>query len=314
MNFDYETDLTIVGCGPAGLTAAIYACRANLNVIMIDKNSPGGKVITTASVENYPGFNEISGPDLSLKFFEQAQNLGAKFIFNDVLDIQTDVNENFKFVKLKNEKIIKTKAIIIATGMINRKIGCPNEDELYQKGISYCAICDGAIYKNQPVAVIGSGRSAVEEAIFLSNIASDVTVISNKPEFNADAKEIEHLKSVSNVKIYFQTDTLSFNGSDKLTSLTLRNQLTNEIFNLNVNAAFIFIGFLPMSPTINGQSILSKESNFIDVDHRMQTNYPGIFAAGDIVNKKVRQISTAISDGTIAALSAVDYIKDTLWN
>ena len=105
MNFDYETDLTIVGCGPAGLTAAIYACRANLNVIMIDKNSPGGKVITTASVENYPGFNEISGPDLSLKFFEQAQNLGAKFIFNDVLDIQTDVNENFKFVKLKNEKI-----------------------------------------------------------------------------------------------------------------------------------------------------------------------------------------------------------------
>ena len=314
MNFDYETDLTIVGCGPAGLTAAIYACRANLDVIMIDKNSPGGKVITTASVENYPGFNEISGPDLSLKFFEQTQNLGAKFMFNDVVDIQTDINSNFKFVKLKNEKIIKTKAVIIATGMVNRKIGCTNESELYQKGISYCAICDGAIYKNQPVAVIGSGRSAVEEAIFLSSIASDVTVISNKIEFKADAKEIEHLQSLSNVKIYFQTDTLSFNGSDKLTSLTLRNQLTNETFNLNVNAAFIFIGFLPMSPTINEKSILSNESNFIDVNYQMQTSYPGIFAAGDIVNKKIRQISTAISDGTIAALSAVDYIKDTLWN
>ncbi len=314
MNFDYETDLTIVGCGPAGLTAAIYACRANLDVIMIDKNSPGGKVITTASVENYPGFNEISGPDLSLKFFEQTQNLGAKFIFNDVVDVQTDINSNFKFVKLKNEKIIKTKAVIIATGMVNRKIGCTNENELYQKGISYCAICDGAIYKNQPVAVIGSGRSAVEEAIFLSSIASDVTVISNKIEFKADAKEIEHLQSLGNVKIYFQTDTLSFNGSDKLTSLTLRNQLTNETFNLNVNAAFIFIGFLPMSPTINEKSILSNESNFIDVNHQMQTSYPGIFAAGDIVNKKIRQISTAISDGTIAALSAVDYIKDTLWN
>lgn len=312
MNFDYETDLTIVGCGPAGLTAAIYACRANLDVIMIDKNSPGGKVITTASVENYPGFNEISGPDLSLKFFEQTQNLGAKFIFNDVVDVQTDINSNFKFVKLKNEKIIKTKAVIIATGMVNRKIGCTNENELYQKGISYCAICDGAIYKNQPVAVIGSGRSAVEEAIFLSSIASDVTVISNKIEFKADAKEIEHLQSLGNVKIYFQTDTLSFNGSDKLTSLTLRNQLTNETFNLNVNAAFIFIGFLPMSPTINEKSILSNESNFIDVNHQMQTSYPGIFAAGDIVNKKIRQISTAISDGTIAALSAVDYIKDTL--
>lgn len=314
MNFDYETDLTIVGCGPAGLTAAIYACRANLDVIMIDKNSPGGKVITTASVENYPGFNEISGPDLSLKFFEQTQNLGAKFIFNDVVDIQTDINSNFKFVKLKNEKIIKTKAVIIATGMINRKIGCTNENELYQKGISYCAICDGAIYKNQPVAVIGSGRSAVEEAIFLSSIASNVTVISNKIEFKADVKEIEHLQSLSNVKIYFQTDTLSFNGSDKLTSLTLRNQLTNETFNLNVNAAFIFIGFLPMSPTINEKSILSNESNFIDVNHQMQTSYSGIFAAGDIVNKKIRQISTAISDGTIAALSAADYIKDTLWN
>lgn len=211
---------------------------------------------------------------------------------------------------LKNEKVIKSKAVIIATGMKNRQIGATNEDSLYQKGISYCAICDGALYKGQPVVVIGSGRSAVEESIFLSEIASKVYLISNKEKFKADQKNIDHVKKIQNIEIIMQSDTLSFNGDQVLESVTIRNQVTNELHDIKVNGAFIFIGLNPMAPTVNGKSILSKTSNFIDVSNDMLTHIPGIFAAGDIVNKRFRQISTAISDGTIAALSAVDYINN----
>lgn len=312
MNYDYESDLTIIGSGPAGLTAAIYACRANLKVIMLDKNSPGGKVVTTASVENYPGYEFISGPELSLKFFEQAQKLGAKFLFNEVVDIQ--IKDNWHYCILNNGKVIKSKSVIISTGMKNRKIGVAGEDKFYQKGISYCAICDGALYKNQPVAVIGSGRSAVEESIFLSEIVSSVVLISNKEKFKADQKEIDHLYKIPNIKIIMQTDTLSFNGDEVLSSITIKNQVTNTIEDIKVNGAFIFIGLNPVAPTVNGKSILSTISNFIDVNPDMSTNVPGLFAAGDIVNKRFRQISTAINDGTIAALSVVEYINNNQWN
>lgn len=312
MNYDYESDLTIIGSGPAGLTAAIYACRANLKVIMLDKNSPGGKVVTTASVENYPGYEFISGPELSLKFFEQAQKLGAKFLFNEVVDIQ--IKDNWHYCILNNGKVIKSKSVIISTGMKNRKIGVAGEDKFYQKGISYCAICDGALYKNQPVAVIGSGRSAVEESIFLSEIVSSVVLISNKEKFKADQKEIDHLYKIPNIKIIMQTDTLSFNGDEVLSSITVKNQVTNTIEDIKVNGAFIFIGLNPVAPTVNGKSILSTISNFIDVNPDMSTNVPGLFAAGDIVNKRFRQISTAINDGTIAALSVVEYINNNQWN
>lgn len=312
MNFDYESDVVIIGAGPAGLTASIYACRANLKVIILDKYSPGGKVLSTASVENYPGFEFITGPDLSFKFFEQSQKLGAQFIFNEVLDIKQTNNWNYTF--LKNDKVIKSKAVIIATGMKNKKIGAINEETLYQKGISYCAICDGALYKNLPVAVIGSGRSAVEESIFLSEIASKVYLISNKEKFKADQKNIDHVKRINNIEIIMESDTLSFNGDKLLESITIKNKKTNDLINIKVNGAFIFIGLNPIAPTINGKSILSSTSNFIDTKSDMSTNIPGIFAAGDIVNKRFRQISTAINDGTIAALSAVDYINNNKWN
>lgn len=243
--------------------------------------------------------------------FEQTQALNTKFLFSEALDIITSNDNQYKFVTLKNGKVIKCKAVIIATGMVNRKVGASNEVELYQKGISYCATCDGALYKDRPVAVIGSGKSAVEEAIFLSEIASHVTVISNKTKFKAEQIEIDHLNEVKNATILMQTDTLSFNGVDKLESLTLKNQINNETYDYKVDAAFIFVGFLPVAPTINSESILSKTSNFIDVDNKMSTSHLGIFAAGDIITKNIRQISTAISDGTIAALSAVEYINNS---
>ncbi|MDE5651502.1 MAG: FAD-dependent oxidoreductase [Ureaplasma sp.] len=310
--FDYESDITIVGAGPAGLTAAIYGCRANLSIIILDKTSPGGKVITTATIENYPGFENITGPDLGLKMFTQAQQLGSKFIFNEVVNIET--TDEYHYVELKNNKVIKTKAVILATGMVNRQIGCPGELNFFHKGISYCAICDGAFHKGLPIAVVGSGLSAVEESIYLSDIGSEIFLISNKSQFKCDQLSINRLKQIKNIKILMNTDTLSFNGQDSLESLTIKDQLTGEIKNINVHGAFIFIGFLPVCPTVNSKSILSENTNFIDVDNNCHTKIPGLFAAGDIVSKRIRQISTAVGDGTIAALSAIDYINNKNWN
>ncbi|MDE5617352.1 MAG: FAD-dependent oxidoreductase [Ureaplasma sp.] len=311
-NFDYESDITIVGAGPAGLTSAIYGCRANLSIIILDKTSPGGKVITTATVENYPGFENITGPDLGLKMFTQAQQLGSKFIFNEVVNIVT--TNDYHYVELKNNKVIKTKAVILATGMVNRQIGCPGELNFFHKGISYCAICDGSFHKGLPIAVVGSGLSAVEESIYLSDIGSEIFLISNKSQFKCDQLSINRLKEIKNIKILMNTDTLSFNGKDCLESLTIRDQLTGKEQNINVHGAFIFIGFLPVCPTVNSESILSKNTNFIEVDNNCQTKISGIFAAGDIISKRIRQISTAVGDGTIAALSAIDYINNKNWN
>lgn len=312
MNFDKDFDLVIVGAGPAGLTAAIYASRANLSVCFIDKDAPGGKVVTTAFVENYPGYENISGPDLSLKFFDQAKKLGAKFIFSEVKNI--DVVDEYKYTELSNGNTIRSKVVIIATGMVNRKIGCINEVQMFGKGVSYCAICDGAIYKDQHVAVIGSGLSAIEESLYMSDIASKVTLISNKEKFKVENdKSTQHLFEKTNIEILYNTETISFNGNDKLKSITLKDKTTNKQYELEVAGAFIFIGFIPICPTVNNNSILDPISKFINVDSKMETIVPGIFAAGDIVNKKIRQISTAIGDGTIAALSAADYISEKLW-
>lgn len=308
-----EYDIAIVGAGPAGLTAAIYARRANMSVVFLDKDAPGGKIVTTATVENYPGFEEIGGPDLALKFLSQAQKLGAKFIFSEVLNIET-TRDKYKYVYLANGKVVKAKTVIIATGMVNRLIGCPNEQKLYNHGISYCAICDGAVYKGRPVAVIGSGRSAIDESIYLSDIASHVTVIANKKKFKAEETQVKHLLERKNVDILMETDTLAFNGDAKLESISLRNQNTSEEFKLNVDAAFIFIGFLPVAPTVDNESMLDPETRFIKVDKDMKTSKEGIFAAGDITTKNIRQISTAINDGSIAALSACEYISSKKWN
>ncbi len=305
-------DLLIVGAGPAGLTAAIYAKRSNLNTIVVEKNVPGGKVVTTATVENYPGYSEIAGPDLAFSFYDQCTKLGVDFEYSEVININT-IDNDYKEVELSSGEKIIAKAVVIATGMINRKLGIPNEEKFFNKGISYCAICDGSLFKNKRVAVIGSGRSAVEESIFLSDIVSEVHLISNKPEFKADKMIVDKLATIPNIKTYMNTATLSFNGKDKLESVSFEKIDSKEKFDLELEGAFIFIGFLPLAPTINKESILDSETRFIRPNEKMETKIHGIFSAGDINTKSYRQISTAISDGTVAALSALEYISFIQW-
>ncbi len=314
MEYTQDYDIAIIGAGPAGLTAALYAKRANMNVCFIDKGAPGGKVTTTAFVENYPGIDYISGPDLSLKWYEQVIKLGAKHIGGEVLDIVAPSDENYRYIVTNKNKVIRAKAVIIATGMINRLLNIPGEKEYEHRGISYCCICDGSIYKGKTVSIIGSGRSAVEESIYMSDIASKVHVISNKTAFKAEQGIVDAMNRRDNIEVHFGLDTLEFKGDgNHLTDVVVKDQKTGVISDIPVDGSFTFIGFLPMAPTVNQQSILDPDKRFIVVNSDMSTTIPGIFAAGDIVAKGVRQITTAVGDGATAALAAIDYVGKRPW-
>lgn len=302
-------DVAIIGSGPAGMSAGIYAKRSNLDIVMIEKQMPGGKVALTSVVENYPGFESIDGPTLAFKMYEQLNKLEVPYLFNEVVDLKIK-DDNLKEVYLNDGQIILAKAVIVATGTINRKINIPGEVEFDAKGISYCAICDGPLYKDKEVSVIGSGNSAVEEAIFLSSIASKVHLIANKPAFKAEPKLVEILNNTPNIIQYFNKDTKEFIGDEILKGVRFVDKITNEETILNVDANFTFIGLLPAKFNTSEIKIFDEQSGFIIVDNNMSiANQNGIFAAGDITNKSIRQITTATNDGTIAALYAKEYVS-----
>lgn len=303
-------DLVIIGAGPAGLAAAVYAKRSGLNVIIVEKQFPGGKVALTANVENYLGINSISGPELAYKMYEQVLNLDILVIYE--LADEITLKEKYKEVKLATQTLI-AKTVIIATGTENRRLNIPGELTFENKGISYCAICDGPLYKNKVVSVIGSGNSAVEEAIYLATIAKEVHLIANKPEFKAERQMVEIVKNTSNIKIHYNKQTFEFFGEEFLQGLRFKDLVTNEITTLNVEANFTFIGLLPSRINASNLNIFNETNGFITTNKNMETNVHGIFAAGDIVDKSVRQIATAINDGAIAALYAKEYITRNNW-
>lgn len=308
MNNYKEFDIAIIGGGPAGLTAAIYGQRANLKTCFIEKSAPGGKMVTTAKIENYPGFNEINGPDLSYQMFNQAMELGSEYIGG--LASQIKAEGKYKLVLLNNGEVIKAKVVIIAIGTINRKLDIPGEEKLQGKGVSYCAICDGMFFKNKPIAVIGAGNSAIEESIYLSTIGSKIYVIVRRDQFRADASAVEHLKKIENVEIIINTSPVEIVGENKVESLKIKNNITNEHSELQVDAVFPFIGLIPLTILIEEKQLNKSPLGFIEVNENMETSIEGIYAIGDIIDKKYRQISTAINDGTIAALAAKEYIDN----
>src|SRR5690625_2288190 len=306
MSEDRFYDVIIIGAGPAGMTAAVYASRANLDTLLLERGAPGGQMADTEAIENYPGFESILGPELSTKMFEHAQKFGATYAYGEVKEV-IDHGEYKEIIA--GDTTYRTKAVIITTGAEYRKIGVPGEDELMGRGVSYCAVCDGAFFRDGELAVIGGGDSAVEEGMYLTRFAKKVTVIHRRDELRA--QKILQDRAFANDKVEFIWDTIveTINEKDgKVDSLTLKNVKTGETSEFGADGVFIYIGTVPLSGPFKSLGIVNEEG-YIPTNENMETDIPGIFAAGDIRVKDLRQVVTATGDGSIAAEAAIKYIE-----
>ena len=293
-------DILIIGAGPAGLTAAIYARRALKKVLVLESKSYGGQIINTLDIENFPLEEHISGFDFATKLYNQAKNLGTEFVFEKANEIK-DLGKEKEVITSNNT--YKTKTVIIATGCNNRKLGLENEDKLIGKGISYCATCDGNFYKNKVVAVVGGGNTAIDDALYLTDIASKVYLIHRKNEFRAEETSIKKLKEKSNIEFIYNSTITKLNGEESLNSIEINNDTT-----ISVNGLFIAIGRVPEND--NFSNIINLDNNgYIISNEECKTNIDGIFVAGDNRVKEIRQLVTATSDGAIAASFAIRYIN-----
>ncbi len=294
-------DIIIIGAGPAGLTSAIYGERAGKKTLVLESLSYGGKIINALLVKNYPGIKEISGFDFATNLYEQAIELGSQIKYEKVIGIKD--NGESKFV-ITNENEYECMAIIIATGVQNRKLLLDREDELLGKGISYCATCDGAFYKDKVCAVVGGGNVSIDDALFLSNYCKKVYVIYRKEKLRAESILVDRLKTKDNVEFIYNSNVIKLNGKDKLESIDILNNVTNERNNLIIDGLFIAIGQVPDNRAFSNLVKLD-DNGYIITDNECHTNIKGIYAAGDTRVKSIRQLTTASSDGTIAALTAV---------
>ena len=301
-----QYDLIIIGGGPAGLAAGIYASRARLSCAIIERLSPGGQIILSDRVENYPGFVEgISGTELGMKLEQHARKFGTEFIYDEVTSVRKN-NNNFEIIT--SQKTFYSYAVIIATGASYKHLDVPGEKKFTGKGVSFCATCDGAFFKNKNVAVIGGGDTAIQEAIYLTKFASKVFIIHRRDALRAT--RILQDEAFSNPKITFIWNSVvrEINGKDRVESLKLENIKNNEISNLATDGVFIFVGIQPHSEFVK-DLIKRDENGYIIVDANMQTSVPGIFAAGDVIKSPLRQVVTSVAEGAIASFVAEDYIR-----
>ncbi len=297
-------DTVIIGSGPAGLAAAIYAERAELKAIVIEKNVvSGGQVLTTYEVDNYPGSRGIGGFDLGMKFREHADGLGATFVEDEVLKIEAD--GEIKKVICENDTY-ETKTVIIATGASHRKLGVLGEEELAGLGVSYCATCDGAFFKNKITAVVGGGDVALEDAIFLARLCKKVYLIHRRDELRGAKSLQKKLFSLDNVEMVWDSVVDEIKGSDHVESVSVSNVKTKEKKDLQVDGVFIAVGISPNTQGFEG--LARMENGYFVAGEDCATSVPGIFAAGDVRTKQLRQIVTAVSDGANAVTSVERYL------
>ena len=294
-------DIIIIGAGPSGLTAAIYALRANKKVLILEKSNYGGQIINTLNIENYPSYEHISGYDLATKLYNQVKSLGAEFKYEEVIKI------NKKKEVTTSKDTYKAKAIIISTGLKSRNLNIENEKDLIGKGISYCATCDGAFYKNKTVAVVGGGNTAVEEALYLTDIAKKVYLIHRRDTFTSDESTLNKLKEKNNIEFIYNSNVTKLNSKEKLESIQVTDskQTTKEI---KIDGLFVAIGKIPQNEVFS-KIIKLDDNGYIITNKDYKTNIDGIYASGDCINKKIRQIVTATNDGAIASINAVKYIN-----
>ncbi|WP_026888024.1 thioredoxin-disulfide reductase [Clostridium beijerinckii] len=300
-----ELDLVIIGGGPAGLTAAMYAGRAKLNTLLLENELVGGQVRNSYTIENYPGFKSISGGDLADIFQEQARNLGANIDEFDSIE-KIYISDDEKIIETESY-VYQPKAVIIATGAAPRKLPIPQEERFSGRGIHYCAICDGALYQGKKVAVVGGGNSALEESIFLTRFAEKVYLVRRYDYFKGEQSLIDEVFNNPKIDVLLNKDLIGANGKEFLESVIIKDTKTQETSNLDVNAVFGYIGTEPRTKEIKDYINLN-EQGYIITDEELQTNIQGVYAAGDVREKKYRQITTAVSDGTIALLNAEKYI------
>lgn len=298
-------DTIIIGSGPAGMTAALYAARSNLKVALIEQGAPGGQMNNTSDIENYPGYDLISGPELSMKMHEPLEKFGVENLYGIVTAIED--HGNFKKV-LTDDNSYETKTVIIATGAKHRPLAVAGEETYNSRGVSYCAVCDGAFFRGQDLLVVGGGDSAVEEALFLTRFANKVTIVHRRDELRA--QKVLQERAFANDKVDFIWDSVvkEIKGNDlKVTNVDIENVKTGQVNNYAFGGVFIYVGLDPVSSMVKELDI-TDEAGWIPTDDHMKTKVAGVFAIGDVRQKDLRQITTAVGDGAVAAQEAYQYI------
>lgn len=300
-------DVIIIGAGPAGMTAALYAARANLNTLLLERGIPGGQMNNTAEVENYPGFDSILGPDLALKMYDGINQFGVEHGYGNVVEVKD--HHDYKEV-ITDDASYEAKVVIIATGCEHRNLEVPGEAEYSGRGVSYCAVCDGAFFRNKKLIVVGGGDSAVEEAIYLTQFADEVKIVHRRDALRA--QKIIQDRAFVNEKISFIWDSVveEIKGDDqKVTAVKIKNVKTGETYEEAADGVFIYVGLVPLTQAFTSLGI-TDDAGWILTDERMQTKIPGILACGDARQKHLRQITTAVGDGGIAGQQAYQFIEE----
>lgn len=301
-------DAIIIGAGPAGLTAGIYLSRARVKTLILNEGTIGGQMILTHEIANYPGVESISGYQLAMIMKKQAQSFGCDIKSNIIVkDIQPHGRE--KSVMLSDGSKYTADALIITPGGRSRTIGVPGEEELKGRGISYCATCDGDFFTNKEIVVVGGGNSALEEAVSLTKYASKVTIVHQFDHFQALGHYIDEAKKNPKIHFIMESTIAAFYGDEKLESVDIMNLKTKEVYNFKTDGTFVFIGYVPNTESLKGKIDLNQWGEIV-VKPDLSTSVEGVFAAGDSITKRFRQVTTAVGDGTVAALSASAYINE----
>ncbi len=297
-------DIAIIGAGPAGLSAAIYGQRAGLNTINFESNVHGGQIINTPEVENYPALGKVSGVEYAMNLYEQAVGFGATIEYVGVTG--ADLDGDVKKLYTADGREFEAKTVIIATGVVRRKLEIPGEDKFLGAGVSYCATCDGLFFKDKTAVVVGGGNTALEDAMYLASVCEKVYLIHRRDEFRGDKHEVEKVLNNPKIQIVYDTIPLSIDGMGKVESLRVKNVKTEEESVIATSAVFVAVGLIPQNDMLEGK--VEMESGYIKAGESCTTNVPGVFVAGDTRTKTLRQLVTATSDGAIAATAAANYL------
>lgn len=300
-------DVVVIGAGPGGMTAALYVARANLNVAMLDRGIYGGQMNNTDDIENYPGFTTIKGPELGEKMYQGSVKAGVNFVYGDVQNVTVD-DQQMKHIQTDSDELVAS-AVIIATGSNNRKLGVPGEEKFSGKGVSYCAVCDGSFFKGKNVTVVGGGDSAISEGLYLANVTDGVNVIHRRDQLRA--QKVLQNRAFDNDKIDFtwNTSVTEILGDENhVTGVKIHNNQVGDDTTLDTDGVFVYVGNFPNSQIFNNLNI-TDQAGWIITNDQMETTIPGIYAIGDVRQKQLRQITTAVGDGGIAGQNAFEYFE-----